>query len=206
MRPDHTPVTPKVSHKPSASVLDSPAVIFNTPSKLERFLQAAERNGVPGVQDYRFSLEQKGYGPDILHFVSVNDLVDVSMSPGDAIRLREYASMWWAEERRRVAKRPRALDDGPPTTSTSATLPVDTTPPQKRLRFEKRFRNGGGMTVWGRAVVDMRAGADGDDDVPSDYTWWVYSNDLKMHIPLPPGKLPVLAYDSPYVDDAGNTF
>ncbi|KAH9030450.1 hypothetical protein EDB84DRAFT_1439094 [Lactarius hengduanensis] len=85
--------------------LNSPPVIFNTPSKLERFLQAAESNGVPELQSHHSSLSLKGYGPDIMHLISVPDLVEVGILPGEAIRLKEYASKWWAQEHQRVTKR-----------------------------------------------------------------------------------------------------
>jgi hypothetical protein len=200
------PVTPKLPNTPAPRVLDSPIILFNTPSKLDRFLQAAESNGVPGVHSYHVSLSTKGYGPDIMHHVSVSDLVEVGVSPGDAIRLREYASKWWAEECQRVAKRQRTPDAGSSrhrAASSLATPVTDSTPPNKRLRFEKRFNDGGGMTTYGRAIVDVKGGYDFEEN---DYTWWVYSKDLKMDIPIPLGKVPVLADDPPYIDDDGNVF
>ena len=63
---------------------NSPAV-FNTPSKLERFLQSAEQNGIPGVVSFHLMLSEKGYGPDIMHLVSVANLGNVGMAPGDAM-------------------------------------------------------------------------------------------------------------------------
>ena len=211
MRPELPfPSTPKVAHKSASSqaVLGSPVAIFNTPSKLERFLRDAESNGIPGVQSYDTLLMLKGYGPDILHLVNVQDLVDIGVSPGDAIRLREYASKWWMEERRRVSKRPRAPDTDIAERHTVPTAPIsaiDTTPPHQRLRFEKRFKGGGGMTTHGRAIVN--ANEFSDLGMPAgDYSWWVYSKDLGMDVPLPPGKVPVLAEDPPYIDEDGNVF
>ncbi|KAH9000081.1 hypothetical protein EDB92DRAFT_2110736 [Lactarius akahatsu] len=187
MRPGHAvPTTPKPSDKLTSCALNSPPAIFNIPSKLERFLQAAESNGVPGVQSYHSSLLLKGYGPDIMHLIAVPDLVEVGVSPGDAIRLREYASKWWAQERQRVTK--RSLSDitqvrAPLQTGSSSLAPIST-PPNKRLRFEKRFYDGGGMTTYGCGI------AKGTYDTV-DYTWWVYSWELKEYDPLPPGKVPV---------------
>jgi hypothetical protein len=158
------------------------------------------------VQCYTFSLSQKIYGPDILHHVSVNDLVEVGVSPGDAIRLEEYASKWWVEESQHVAKCPRVPDPGSGghrATPTLADSLIDNTPPSKWLHFEKRFDDGGGMTTWGRAIADMKADYEPED---TDYKWWVYSEDLQMAVPIPPGKLPILADDPPYTDDAGNIF
>ena len=160
---------------------NSPAV-FNTPSKLERFLRSAEQNGIPGVVSFHPMLSEKGYGPDIMHLVSVADLGNVGMAPGDAIRLREYASRWWTDERRHATKRPRDTE-----VSTQALPPVSkSTPPSKKLRFEKRYNGGGGLMTFGPAVKSGTL----DDDV--DYAWWVYSKELGMFVPLPMGKVPVL--------------
>lgn len=205
MRPDHaTPTTPKALN-PSASIQvvpDSPPVIYNTPSKLERFLEAAEGNGIPKVQCFYLSLSLKGYGPDILHLISVQDLVEIGMSPGDAIRLRDYALRWWTEERQRVAKRPRVVDDTSTdshATLTTAPPATDITPPNKRFRFEKRFNDGGGMTTYGPGIIE-----DKGNYQSNDYTWWVYSRDLKMDVPLPVGKVPIIADDEPTEDEYGN--
>ena len=119
-----------------------------------------------------------------MHLISVADLVDIGMAPGNAIRLKEYASKWWNDERRRVAKRPRDME-----TVSISTLSIpplaESTPPSKRLRFEKRFNDGGGMTVYGPAV---KSGSCEDED----YTWWLYSKELKMYLQLPMNKVPVL--------------
>ena len=38
-------------------------------------------------------LSEKGYGPDIMHLVSVGDLGNIGMSPGDSIHLRVMNSI-----------------------------------------------------------------------------------------------------------------
>ena len=103
MRPDRVLPLPSTPDPNLRSKLASPPVntspaIFNTPSKLERFLQAAEQNGIPGVLSFHPMLSEKGYGPDIMHLVSVGDLGNIGMAPGDAIHLREYASRWWTDK------------------------------------------------------------------------------------------------------------
>ena len=189
MRPDHPSGLPSTPGLRVSSSVSTPPAIFNTPSKLERFLRAAERNGIPGVVSFCSVLSEKGYGPDIMHLVNISELADIGMPPGDAIRLKEYASKWWMDERRHAAKRPRNMEavynTTPPPAIPSA---ADTTPPNKRLRFEKRFNTGGGMTTYGPGI---RSGSCEDED----YTWWVYSKDLEMYIPLPMNKLPVLCDD-----------
>ncbi|KAN0131058.1 hypothetical protein V8E53_011191 [Lactarius tabidus] len=110
------------------------------------------------------------------------------MAPGDAIRLQEYASQWWTDECRCVAKRPCEETAQNTNTSTRALPPVsEVTPLNKWLCFEKRFNDGGGMTIYGPAVKS------GSWDNDADYTWWIYSKELKMYVPLPMGKVPVLA-------------
>lgn len=62
------------------------------------------------------------------------------------------------------------------------------------------------MTAWGHDIVNKQPGPWDHD--PVDYQWWVYSKDLKMAVPLPPGKVPILADDEPYDEDGipGNPF
>ena len=125
---------------------------------------------------------EKGYRPDIMHLVSVADLGNVGMAPGDAIRMREYASRWWTDERRCATKRPQDTE-----VSTQALLPVSKSkPPSKKLRFEKCYNGGGGLMTFRPAVKSGTL----DDDI--DYAWWVYSKELGMFVPLPMGKVPVL--------------
>jgi hypothetical protein len=192
MRPDHVlPSTPNIHNKLASSVVtgNTPPAIFNTPSKLERFLHAAEGNGIPGVVSFHAELSEKGYGPDIMHLVNVSDLVDVGMPPGDAIRLKEFASRWWTDERRHASKRQRPRDvetiHNTAASTSAIPLPAEMTPSSKRLRFEKRFNDGGGMTIYGPGV---KSGSCEDED----YTWWLYSKDLKMYVPLPMDKVPIL--------------
>ena len=86
------------------------------------------------------------------------------------------------DERQRATKHPWDTE-----VSTQALLPVsESTPPSKKLRFEKHYNGGGGLMTFGPAVKSGTL----DDDV--DYAWWVYSKELGMFVPLPMGKVPVL--------------
>ena len=160
MCPNHTtplPSTPglKLCKKPASPMANNSPAVFNTPSKLERFLRSAEQNGIPGVVSFHLMLSEKGYGPDIMHLVSVANLGNVGMAPGDAICLRE------TDECRRATKRPQDTE-----VSTQALPPVSkSTHPSKKLRFEKHYNGGGGLMTFGPAVKSGTL----DDDV--DYVW-----------------------------------
>ena len=93
-----------------------------------------------------------------MHLVSVSDLTDIGMPPGDAIHLREYASQWWTEECQHVAKCPHDIE---PVYDNFLTK---LTPLSKQLCFEKCFNDGGRMTIYRPAV---RSESWGDED----HTW-----------------------------------
>jgi hypothetical protein len=66
-----------------------------------------------------------GFGPDILHLVEDSVLRDVGFMPGDVIRLKQNSQQWWNST---DAKRKRV---------SHAPSPVQSTPPNKRVTFEK---------------------------------------------------------------------
>ncbi len=185
MQLDHAmPSTPKFPNNPL--LVNASPVIINTPSKLERFLQAAENNGILGVFSHHSSLSLKGYGPDIMHHISVSNLADVGMPPGNAICLKEYASKWWTEKCQHGVKCPCNMETECQA-STSAPPPiVHTTPLSKHLCFQKCFNDGGEMTMYGPGIATGRR----EDN--ADYVWWVYSKDLKMYVPLLPDNVPII--------------
>ncbi|KAF9492896.1 hypothetical protein BDN71DRAFT_1432842 [Pleurotus eryngii] len=67
-----------------------------TSSKLHCFLKHAEDNlGVPDALHYEASLGQDKYGPDILHLVPDERLVELGVSCGDVIHLKSSSQHWW---------------------------------------------------------------------------------------------------------------
>ncbi|KAH9083598.1 hypothetical protein EDB83DRAFT_2511911 [Lactarius deliciosus] len=130
-----------------------------------------------------------------MHLVNTGDLTEVGVSPGDAIWLKEFASSWWTDECRCVAKQSHEPEtDKLNIDNYDAYIPVpppihNTTPLNKRLQFEKRYDDRGRMTAFGPNITN------GGQD---DHTWWVYSRDLKTYVPLPPGKVPMLADDNTF--------
>jgi hypothetical protein len=150
--------------------------VTNTPSKLSRFLKYAEAHlGIPNVQLYERCLEDMGYGPDILHLVSDNDLKDIGIKPGDVIRLKQHSLQWLNSS----ASKRKQGNHMPSTPST---------PPNKRVRFEKRFRDGGAARLYGPRI------AEAEDDVPeeSSFDWFYFCNARNAWVPVPPGCVPVL--------------
>ncbi|KAI0689260.1 hypothetical protein BC835DRAFT_1522117 [Cytidiella melzeri] len=82
--------------------------IPRSPNDLPQFLKfMKDTHGVVNAHTYRTSLSAKGYGPDILDQVDIKDLTafNVGLTPGDAIRFRNAAPVWWNSR----GKRPREL-------------------------------------------------------------------------------------------------
>ena len=100
---------PNICNKLASPSINASPAIYNTPSKLEWFLQAVERNGVPGVETFHPMLSAKGYGPDIMHLINICDLEKIGMPLGDAIHLKKYAARWWS-----VSRTCTSVHDRPP--------------------------------------------------------------------------------------------
>lgn len=74
--------------------LSSPAK--NTPTKLHCFLEHAEKElGVVDATLLHYQMEDKGYGPDILHEVLDSDLKELGVKLGDVLRLKRAAPLWF---------------------------------------------------------------------------------------------------------------
>jgi len=158
-----------------------PGPIYSTPSKLLRFLKAAEKAGISQATKYQLDLSQQEIGPDILHLVENRELADLGIPRGNVIRLKEFAPKWWKAEPERAVKRLRTGD-----TRKEPNIPNPETPPNKKYRFEKRYRDGGSVSVFGPGVTG------GDIPEDADFDWHVYSADLKMIVPLPRGFVPIV--------------
>jgi hypothetical protein len=153
-----------------------------SPSQLSRFLAYAEDHaGVKSARRHENSLASEGYGPDVLHLVDVKSLRDLGIPAGDVLRLQRSAPLWWKSEPERILKR---RHDGP-----ANQPPQDELPPSKRMRFEQRFKEGGSCTCFGPSTTA------GDLDPNADFTWYFYSEELQMTLPLPLGIIPVLEAD-----------
>lgn len=86
------PSTPK--HDRRIATANSPVV--PTPSKLPRYLDHASKQlRVTAALDFESPMRRNGYGPDILHLLVDEALVELGMTKGDALRLKAGAQDWW---------------------------------------------------------------------------------------------------------------
>jgi hypothetical protein len=172
--PSKPPTTPRRRRaSSSASIICSPT--RNTPSKLSRFLEYAETNlSVENARLHEESLRMLGYGPDILHLVDDAVLKNVGFTPGDVIRLKQNSQQWWNSK---DAKRKR-VNEVPP---------VQSTPPNKRVAFEKRYHDGGCYRVYGPRMVE-----DDKFTPATDLDWYYFCKARDEWVPLPYGHAPVL--------------
>ncbi|KAF8336084.1 hypothetical protein F5887DRAFT_1078938 [Amanita rubescens] len=173
-----TPTTPKHGSVISATPDKTVSPPTNTPSKLTHFLEFAQTKlGVANAPDYEARLRLKGYGPDILHRVGHDALTDLGITPGDAIRLQDNAPKWWNST---DAKRKH------PSSITEDSDAINRTPPNKRVRFEKHYHDGGKSILWGSRLVSGNF-----TNNEGDFTWHYHSYEHDAVIPVPPGYLPV---------------
>lgn len=170
------PVTPS-NAQPNMTSTTSASPNNYSPSKLPAFLEyAQDKLGVKNALHYRYSLEEKGFGPDILPFVDDSQIVSCGVSAGDAIRLKRGASKWWDSPE---SKRPR-----PPAADEDYRL---------RIRFEKRYTEGGSASVFGPGMMP------GKNHREDEFIWWYYDENEKEVRKVPDGLIPEI--DQRYLDE-----
>jgi hypothetical protein len=151
--------------------------LIPSPSQLSRFLVHAETNlGVKDATLYESPLHRKRYGPDILPRVSDKALEEVGIQPGDVIRLKDGAAVWWNGP---DAKRKRV--DGDEETGE---------PSVKRdsVAYERQFDEGGGCHFSGPPMVG------GGYLVPGE-TLWYKCVAIGDWLPVPPGYTVIMEED-----------
>ncbi len=173
----HTPLKPSSTPPCPAPVVTTHLPTQHTPSKLLRFLEYAELHlNIKNAHLHEESLWILGFGPDILHLVDDNALTNIGLTLGDVIHLKQNSQQWWNSA---DAKHKWTQADQPPS--------IPTTPPNKRVAFEKRYHNGGCYRVYGPKMVKVdnfspKPGAD----------WFYFCKASDTFIPLPPSYAPVL--------------
>jgi len=156
---------------PPKKAPDPPSPAKPTPTKLARFLRYAQDNlGVNNATLYEIPLRQKGYGPDILHLVPDESLAETGLPHGDVIRLKAGCAAWFTSA---DAKRKRTEED--------KTDDRPRTPPNKKVRYEKRFKDGSGAhTFWGPYLEP------GDMFHP-EWEIYYYCEARREYFPIPQG-------------------
>ncbi|KAJ7884808.1 hypothetical protein B0H14DRAFT_2219778, partial [Mycena olivaceomarginata] len=134
--------------------------VIPTPTKLTRFLDHAAVNlGIPAARTFESSMRQNGFGPDILHVVQDQDLVDLGMTKGDVIRLKAGAQDWWkgpeARKKRGHAEMENSVGSGSGSNKPGHpnSQDLDATPPSKKVSFERRWEGGGAERFYGPRIV-----------------------------------------------------
>ncbi|KAF8064884.1 hypothetical protein FPV67DRAFT_159076 [Lyophyllum atratum] len=175
-----TPLTPK--NKSTSNDPSTPPSIRNTPSKLSRFLRYAEANlGVRNATTYEEAFQTQSYGPDILHLVDDKSLLDMGLAQGDVIRLKTN-SLRWYNLNSGYQKRKRAIEDQ----GTPPPPPLPRTPENIKIRFEKRYHNGGTARVYGPRITP------GKPRFEQDYDMTFFSEARRQFIPVPDGFMAVI--------------
>jgi hypothetical protein len=110
-----------------------------------------------------------GFGPNILHLVDNAVLKNVGFTPGDVIHLKQNSQQWrnskdakckWANE-----------------------TPVDlSTPPNKRVAFEKQYHDGGSYRLLGPKMIE-----DDRFTPATDIDWYYFCRARDVWVPLPYG-------------------
>ncbi|KAJ7936526.1 hypothetical protein B0H13DRAFT_2303564 [Mycena leptocephala] len=151
----HTPPKKNTADTQRAAA-NSP--VIPTPSKLPRYLDHANTKlGIVTARSFESPMRRNGYGPDILHMLPDQDLMDIGMNKGDAIRLKAGAQEWWkgpnAKKKRGRGEMEAASGSGSETPAFDGhSKDIDATPPSKKVSFERRWDDGGSMRFFGPQI------------------------------------------------------
>ncbi|KAJ7850859.1 hypothetical protein B0H13DRAFT_1570584, partial [Mycena leptocephala] len=117
--------------------------VIPTPSKLPRFLDhAATKLGIASARSFESPMRRNGFGPDILHMLPDQDLVDIRLNKGDALCLKAGAQEWWKGPDAKKNVVTPAFDGH-----------FDATPPSKKVLFERRWDDGRSTRYYGPRII-----------------------------------------------------
>ncbi|KAJ7730545.1 hypothetical protein B0H16DRAFT_1329856, partial [Mycena metata] len=150
-----TPQQQPPAQTPPKRILDeqlsTPAV--PTPSRLPRFLAyASEALGIPSAPTFESPMRRQALGPDILHLVGDEELMEMGMRKGDVIQLKAGAQAWWKGPEAKKRNHSQ-IDDQSAGGSGSICLPDPETPPSKKVAFERRYVDSGAERFYGPRIV-----------------------------------------------------
>ncbi|KAJ7098942.1 hypothetical protein C8R44DRAFT_642692 [Mycena epipterygia] len=193
------PSTPQRTHltaPTTAAAISSP--VIPSPTKLPRFLEHAEaKQGVTTARNFESVMLTNGYGPDIIHLLDDQALVDCGFTKGDALRIKAGAGEWWkgpdAKRKRVQTEEPGSGSGSGSTSSSTHHVPhtqnnVDVTPPSKKVAFEHRYDDGGRERFYDPRLTPGRDGDEADTD-----TW--FRSGGGQWLPLPLGYRAVHDYE-----------
>ncbi|KAL1738368.1 hypothetical protein HDZ31DRAFT_78420 [Schizophyllum fasciatum] len=204
--PPATPTRPSTPiHGVMVAPPGSPAV--NTPSKLHRFLEwMSVKGGIPEALTLEPLLHQEKLGPDVLDMVAIDDLKNLGISTGDALRLRKEAPIWWKSAE--AKKRPRAETNEGMWERTHRERSIDSVPPQDedlstrttrmaKIRFHVKFLDEEGRVVGSHRRYGLRMepveGTPPPENPRERVEFW--SEELGDWYPVPRDRIPIYVED-----------
>jgi hypothetical protein len=101
-------------------------------------------------------------------------LKDIGFTPGNVICLKQNSQQWW-----------NSADTKYKQTSDTPSL-TQSTPPNKRVTFEKQFHGNGGYRIYGPRI------AEGDFSPDANIEWYYFCKAWDTMVPLPFGYKPIL--------------
>jgi len=175
-----SPQTPTRSSTGSQSNLVS-TPLCPSPSQLHRYLHYANENlGVEDAEQYEFALQKEHYGPDILSEVPDEDLTSLGIPKGDVRRLKNGSLKWFHSS---DAKRKHGELDGPDIHRTLSrgdeTFGMDGRP-EKHVRYERRWPDGGCSTFHGPPMIE-------GESTTSDMETVYWDEGIRKYVPVPQG-------------------
>ncbi|KAJ7692826.1 hypothetical protein B0H16DRAFT_1398800 [Mycena metata] len=143
---------PPPPQTPPKQIQDSVAI--PTPSKLPRFLEYASKNlGIPSAPTLESPMRRNAFGPDILHLIDDEELINMGIRKGDAIRLKAGAQSWWNGPEARKRANSETDHQGSGSGSKRIRSPAPATPPSQKVAFERRYNDGGAERFWGPRII-----------------------------------------------------
>lgn len=117
------------------------------------------------------------FGPDILHLVDDGVLKDIEFTFRDVICLKQNLQQWW-----------NSGDTKCKWANQVSPSPVQSTPSNKQITFEKQYHDGRGYRVYGPKMVKVEGGFSPNADIG----WFYFCKAHDAMVPLLTGYTPVI--------------